>query len=308
VKYALKHLGPQDTFQVIRFGNSAIKLFPQPMPADPQHVSQAIPWIDALDAREGTMLVDGLRASLIFPHDESRLRYVTFLTDGFIGNESQALAEIHRELGPSRIFSFGSGSSTNRFLLEHMAKLGNGAAAYLGPRDNAEEVMATFLSRISHPAMTDLFLDFGNLKVTEVYPQHVPDLYVGRPVTITGRFTNAGGSSADIRVKGTIAGEKREIPLAVSLDDRALEHKGIAAVWARAKIADLADRSAYESIPELPNQIKEVALDYGLLSSFTAFVAVDSSAKTAGDHGTSVAVPVVMPEGVRYDTTVTEKP
>ena len=42
------------------------------------------------------MLVEGLRASLIFPHDESRLRFVTFLTDGFIGNESQALAEIHQ--------------------------------------------------------------------------------------------------------------------------------------------------------------------------------------------------------------------
>ena len=26
--------------------------------------------------------------------------------------------------------------------------------------------------------------------------------------------------------------------------------------------------------------------------------------KTSGDHGTSVAVPVPVPEGVRYDTTV----
>jgi Ca-activated chloride channel family protein len=47
-----------------------------------------------------------------------------------------------------------------------------------------------------------------------------------------------------------------------------------------------------------------VALTHNLVSDFTAFVAVDSTARTAGDHGTTVAVPVRVPEGVRYDTTV----
>ena len=73
------------------------------------------------------------------------------------------------------------------------------------------------------------------------------------------------------------------------------------------KIADLADRSAYEGIADLAQQIKQVALEYGLMSSFTAFVAVDSMTKTSGDHGTTVAVPVLVPEGVRYETTVTPK-
>src|SRR5207248_8652779 len=130
-------------------------------------------------------------------------------------------------------------------------------------------------------------------------------LFVGRPVVITGRFS--GGGKHVIGIKGTIAGEKRTIPMTVNFDEASLDHKGIAAVWARMKIADLADRSAYEQVAELPQQIKQVALEYGLMSSFTAFVAVDSTAKTTGDHGTSVAVPVPVPEGVRYETTVTPK-
>jgi Ca-activated chloride channel family protein len=305
VKYALGHMNAGDTFQVIRFGNTATKLFPAAQPANDQNVTQAIRWIDALDATEGTMLVDGLRASLLFPHDEQRLRYVTFLTDGFIGNESEALAEIHNDLGPSRIFSFGSGSATNRYLLERMAKLGNGAAAYLGPRDSADEVMAQFLNRISHPAMTDLSIDFGGAQVADVYPQRLGDLYVGRPVIISGRFT--GGGEHVIKVKGTIAGEKREIPITLKLDESAAQHPAIAAVWARMKIADLADHAAYEPNADLPQQIKQVALEYGLMSSFTAFVAVDSMTRTSGDHGTTIAVPVPVPEGVRYETTVTPK-
>src|SRR5205085_7052204 len=135
------------------------------------NVARALQWVDALDAHEGTMLVDGVRASLLFPHDQSRLRFVTFLTDGFIGNEAEALAEIHRDLGPARIFSFGVGSSTNRYLLDHMAKMGRGCAAYLGLNDDANQVMADYFSRISHPALTDITIDWGTAKVSEVFPQ-----------------------------------------------------------------------------------------------------------------------------------------
>jgi Ca-activated chloride channel family protein len=39
---------------------------------------------------------------------------------------------------------------------------------------------------------------------------------------------------------------------------------------------------------------------------YTAFVAVDSTRLTAGMHGVTVAVPVPVPEGVRYETTVGE--
>jgi Ca-activated chloride channel family protein len=151
--------------------------------------------------------------------------------------------------------------------------------------------------------MTDLSIDWGGLQVSEVFPQRLPDLFVGRPVVLTGRFT--GGGAAVIRVHGKAFNEEHEIAIPVRFDD-APSQPGIAAVWARMKIADLADRATYEPNPELPQQIKQVALEHGLMSSFTAFVAVDATAQTAGAHGTTVAVPVPLPDGVRYDTTVPE--
>lgn len=57
-----------------------------------------------------------------------------------IGNETEILREVHDRLGASRIFSFGVGSSPNRYLLNRMAKLANGAVAYLGLNDNAGAV------------------------------------------------------------------------------------------------------------------------------------------------------------------------
>lgn len=60
--------------------------------------------------------------------------------------------------------------------------------------------------------------------------------------------------------------------------------------------------------PELVGQIKQTvlqtALNHNLMSSYTAFIAVDSMTKTDGAFGTTVAVPVPTPEGVQYETTV----
>jgi Ca-activated chloride channel family protein len=72
------------------------------------------------------------------------------------------------------------------------------------------------------------------------------------------------------------------------------------------KIAALADQSTYQPNRELPDQIKKVALDYSLMSPFTAFVAVDSTRRTEGREGTTVPIAVPVPDGVKYETTVEE--
>ena len=46
------------------------------------------------------------------------------------------------------------------------------------------------------------------------------------------------------------------------------------------------------------------ALQHGLVSGFTSFVAVDSLSKTDGTHGTTVPIAVPVPAGVKYKTAV----
>lgn len=306
IERVLSSLQEDDTFQIIQFSNKASKLGSVPIPATPHNVKRGLNYVRSLEGSGGTMMIEGIKAALHFPHDPRRLRVVSFMTDGYIGNEKEILSEVHKDIGASRIFSFGVGSSPNRYLLDRMAKIGKGAVAYLGLRDSAAEVMDRFFECISHPAMTDINIDWGNMKVSEVYPGRIPDLFVGRPVILTGRFSGSG--TADVRIRGNVADEMREIILSVNLEDSIATHKGLPAVWARMKIADLSDRATYTSdIFELPELIKQVALEYELMSEYTAFVAVDSLTRTSGDHGTTVNVPVPVPEGVRYETTVIEE-
>ncbi|HUT28441.1 MAG TPA: VIT domain-containing protein [Sedimentisphaerales bacterium] len=299
---ALRKLQPGDTFQVIRFSNNASQLGPTPLPVTPENIRRGLEYVESLQGGGGTMMIEGIKAALDFEHDPSRFRLVSFMTDGYIGNEVEILAAVHEKLGASRIFSFGVGSSVNRFLLDRMAKLGKGAVAYIGLDESAGEVVDAFYERISHPALADVTIDWGGMDVTDIYPRRLPDLFVGRPVIITGKFTGEGGTT--VHVTGKVGDMTQDIAIPVDLGDKQATHPGIACVWARKRIEDLANQATYDGNPDLPGEIKQVALEYGLMSAYTAFVAVDSSYKTAGDHGISVAVPVPVPDGVRYDTTV----
>ncbi len=302
VKRALLSLQEGDTFQVIRFSNNASQFGSKPIPATKENVQKALDYVETLHGSGGTMMIEGIKAALDFPHDLERFRFVCFMTDGYIGNEAQILAETHQRLGDSRIFSFGVGASVNRFLIDRLAKLGRGAVAYISLNDDATDVIDNFYERIKYPALTDIEIDFGNMEVAEIYPKRVPDLFVGRPVIITGRFRGDGNTT--VKVNGKIAGKDYQQEFALDLEDPAAQHDGLAFVWARRKIEELSKREIVLPNPELPGIIKDVALEYSLMSQYTAFVAVDSSRRTEGDHGVTVNVPVSVPDGVKYETTV----
>lgn len=303
IAHALQSLTPRDTFQIINFSSTASQLGAAPVIATPQNIQQGINYLNSLNGQGGTEMIQGLKAALDFPHDEGRFRLVSLMTDGYIGNDHDILNTLSAKLGESRIFSFGVGQSPNRFLLDRMALIGRGAVAYLSLNDNPVEIMNRFNERISHPAMTDLSIDWGSMQVTDVYPQILPDLIVGRPVVVTGKFT---GEPGVVKVGGRQGMQPTSFAVSADSDHATKSHTGIASVWARLKIMDLMTQFARtpDQAAELRQTVTQTALDYSLMSSFTSFVAVDSMSKTEGKFGTTVAVPVNVPEGVKYETTV----
>ena len=183
-----------------------------------------------------------------------------------------------------------------------MALMGRGAVAYVSLDDGSQRAVDGFYERVSHPALTDLAIDWQGLQVHDVYPTSLPDLFVGRPVVVTGRFT--GTPPAAITVGGTAAGEPVALSVPIDPGVADADRPALASIWARMKIADLEDRATHDAGAAAGEEITQVALTYGLMSAYTAFVAVDSSAPTAGTQGTTVSVPVPVPAGVPYETTV----
>ena len=301
VSVALDHLQEGDTFQIIRFSENSTQLGAAPLAATRENISMARRYLANLHGTGGTQMIEGIKAALDFPHDPSRLRFVSFMTDGYIGNELDIIGAVHDRIGESRIFSFGVGSSVNRYLLERMAKEGRGAVAYLGPQDSAKDIMKNFFGRISHPALTDLEINWGGMAVSDVYPAQIPDMFVGRAVVVTGKFL---GAANDVSVSGYRGADRHT--MAVSAAGTGEDKAQISRIWARLRIADLADRQAWQPDPhgELENSIRTTALEYQLMSDYTSFVAVDTSHQTEGEFGVTVNQALPVPEGVRYETTV----
>jgi Ca-activated chloride channel family protein len=301
VNAALDNLQEGDTFQIIRFSENSTQLGATPLPATQENIALGRQYLKSLNSTGGTQMIEGIKAALDFPHDPARLRFVSFMTDGYIGNELDIIGAVHERIGEARIFSFGVGSSVNRYLLERMAKEGRGAVAYLSPNDSATNIMNNFFARISHPALTDLEINWGGMAVSDVYPATLPDMFVGRAVVVTGKYT---GSPNGVAVAGARGSDRLELIVPASETDESKAQ--VSRIWARLRIADLTDRQAWEADPydELGNAIKTTALEYQLMSDYTSFVAVDASRQTEGDHGVTVHQPVPVPDGVLYDTTV----
>jgi len=304
MRRCLENLDENDTFQIIRFSDNASSLGRKPIPATPANVRRGLRYLESLQSEGGTMMIEGIKAALDLPRDGERMRIVSFLTDGYIGNETEIFQAIQQRIGSTRIFSFGVGSSVNRYLLEGMARLGRGAVAFITLEETPTAAVNKFYERASRPALTDIEIDWGEMEVADVYPRRVPDLFVGRPLLIAGRFE--GNGSAKIRVRGRAGREVFTDVVRADLDDPGTQHEGIAKVWARWKIADLSDRELRSASQSLRREILVLSLTHRLLCQYSAFLAVDSLQRTAGDHGVSVNVPVPVPAGVRYDTTVKE--
>lgn len=247
----------------------------------------------------GTRMIEGIKAALGFASDSERMRTVLFMTDGYIGNEQEILNEINRLLGKSRLFSFGVGSSVNRYLLDRMTEIGRGAVQYVTLDENTDQAVAKFYDRIADPYLTDISIDWGDAEISDVYPSRIPDLFAAQPVVVLGRYKR--GVSTKIKINGFIKDKKVALPLNVHFQSVNTENDAIKTLWARHKIKDLKLQS-----PSLPQEtvemITNVALEFKIMSEYTAFVAVEDQVRADGTvEPVIVNVPIPMPAGVSYE-------
>jgi Ca-activated chloride channel homolog len=296
IRTLLGHLGPDDTFQIVRFDDRASALGEGPIANNPRNIDLVLEWLAKLDAAGGTEMTTGISAALAVPHDPARLRIVAFLTDGYVGNEDEILAQIGKRIGDARLFSFGVGAAVNRYLLDEMASVGRGAVTYVRPDEDTAAAIGAFERRIATPVLTDLRIDWGGLAVRDVTPRALPDLFAGQPVVLAGHYTAPGRATVTVHAKQ--AGRDVTFAVPVELPARAADRPAVASVWARRRIAELSRALVRGDNAPAQQEIIALSLAHHVLTQFTAFVAVDDARVTAGGAAKRVVVPVEVPDAV----------
>lgn len=271
VREALRNLNPDDRFTIMRFSDDVSSLSAVPLENTPDNVERGLAFIDAMRGMGGTRMLSGIRRALEGEPEAGRVRIVFFLTDGYIGNDDEIVAEVqHRNHAGARLFSLGVGSSVNRALLADMARMGRGEFRAMRVDEPIAPVVERFYARVRNPVLTDIELDWGELPVYDG-PETVPDLFDGQPLLVHARYREA--ASGVVTVKGQVAGAPYAVEVPVTLPARRSD-RAVASLWARARIADWMHAES-DNPGEWRDEIVALAMAHRLMSKYTAFVAVD---------------------------------
>ena len=293
MKLALAGLNPRDTFNLITFAGDTHILFPKPVPATGENLRRAQEFLASRHGGGGTEMMKAITAALA-PASTGHLRVVCFMTDGYVGNEAEIIREIQKYSG-ARVFSFGIGSSVNRYLLDKMAEAGRGEVEYVSLTDDGSAAAKRFHERVQSPLLTDISVEWGDLPVADVYPKRIPDVFSAKPIVITGRYT--GPARRTLKLRAMYAGRPVTREIAMNLPASEPNHDVLATLWARTRV----DMLMHDPAANHREEITQLGLNYRLMTPFTSFVAVEETVVTDGGKPRRVDVPVEMPHGVSYD-------
>lgn len=298
LRACLRALNPQDTFRILLFDDQLEWYRPQASSVTQAEIDAADRYLDGVDGRGGTEIIPALEEALKAKDSSGRARFIVFLTDGAVSAEERALDQLRKQVGRARLFTFGIGPSVNRALLQQMARIGRGTAEFLQLTEDIEGAIIRFQDRVAFPVLTDLVLQVSGGRAWDVYPVMLPDLYVGQPLEILGRLKAEPGKAVSLTVAGRVG--QKDVTLQAELPAGAGEEPALSRLWARARVDDLIEQvsSGGRAAHKTREEVIGLALEYNLVTPFTAFIAIDPQAPKKRGKPVPLQVAQPLPEGL----------
>jgi Ca-activated chloride channel homolog len=280
LKFGVRKLNSEDRFNIVVFNTESRKFRDGLVQASADAKDAAIQFLERQAASGGTNLNDALKDALGAFGSGDRPRYLVFATDGLPTVGESDPSRILRDVSADNsrkvhIFSFGVGYDVNTFLLDQLAARNYGVADYIAPEEDLELKLSNFFEKVSAPVMTEMDIDWGSLRVFDVYPRDLSDLFRGSQLTVLGRYSGSG--SFPLVLKGKIRHEARslrydrnEFPNINTSNDF------LPRLWAMRKVGYLLDqiRMSGENA-EVKNEIIRLAKKYGFVTPYTSYLAAD---------------------------------
>ncbi|MDX2112010.1 MAG: VIT and VWA domain-containing protein [Verrucomicrobiota bacterium] len=288
-----------DTFNLLLFSGGSNVYAPNPVRATTDNLRAAIKFIDNSQAGGGTELLPALKHAYSLPKaEENTARSIVILTDGYVSVEDEAFAMVRQNLSTASVYAFGIGNSVNRHLIEGLARAGMGEPFVVINEDESTGAVEQLRKYLESPVLTGLKLEMKGVELYDVEGA-LADVLAERPVVICGKWKGAARGSVKLEALGS--GEK---PFSVALDmanaKAFARPEVLRRFWARLHMQTLYDRESFsgDRDHDVKGEIIKHSLGYGLLSQYTAFVAVNPEVRNPGGQYTSVKQPLPLPQGV----------
>ena len=293
----MNNLRHDDKFNLLLFASAANVYSEESVYANPTEVEGAIEMLRRHSGGGGTQLMNALNRVMEIPKCEEGIsRSVVVITDGYISVEKDVFDLIDKSNNEFNFYSFGIGSSINRYLIEGLAHVGNTEPLFVMDQSEATAKAEKFRQFISAPVLTDVNIDWGGLDVYDVFPTKINDVLAERPVVVTGKYR--GAAKGEIKLTGVSGKENYTAKYAAANASIGEQNAGIKYLWARNKIRLLDDYINLEENDAQIEKVTQLGLKYNLLTKYTSFVAVDEHEIVSNGDPQQVDQPLPLPQGV----------
>jgi len=278
----------RDRFRLVSFSTDVHRLSEGWLRATGSELGRAREWVDDLMADGGTNIGGALDEAFRLESPAGRLPVVIFLTDGLpsVGEQSpERLADrAQRMAGRARVFAFGVGNDVNTHLLDRLSEAARGSTDYVEPGENVERAISLLAAKVRHPVLTDV--EIGDVPVTwtEIYPIRIPDVFAGEELVLFGRYQGEGDGT--ITVRGSRAGRTEAFETNAAFPRSTGANDYLPKLWASRKLGHLMRQIWTEGeTPSLQDEIRTLALRYGLPSPYTSYLVQEPDAVVARGVG-----------------------
>lgn len=283
-----------DRFNLLLFSNASLKMSPDSLPATKENIQTALDLIDQESGGGGTELAPALKDALSIPMQGNFSRSIITITDGYISGEKEIFEIIQKNLSNTNFFSFGIGDSVNRYLINGIAKAGQGEAFIVTDQEDGSKTAEQFRTYVQAPLLTNVQVSYEGFDAYEVEPPVIPTLFARRPLVLFGKWR--GEPSGTIRITGKSGDQDYVKEIDVSALEPSTDNQAIRYLWARKKIERLTDYGSQSTDSPLTKKtVTSLGLKYSMMTPYTSFVAVTETVRNPEGDASDVTQPSALP-------------
>ena len=289
-------LRPTDLFNVVLFAGDASILSEKSLQANQENISRAISLLEQQRGSGGTELLPAIKQAMNIPRHSDISRSIVLVTDGYISGEQGVFDYVRENLNECNVFSFGIGTSVNRYLIEGVARAGMGEPFIVTQESEAAAMAASFREYIQTPLLTDIQIRSNGFETYDVFPGRLPDLMAQRPVILFGKWRGPVGGTFELSGKTGRGDYFTTFDVAGVQPDEG--NRALRYLWARSRIAELSDYGSGNVSEDRVKEVTSLGLKYNLLTQYTSFIAVREQVTNPTGSAEDVEQPLPLPVGV----------
>eukprot|EP00494_Astrolonche_serrata_P024853 UN25113 len=207
---------------------------------------------------------------------EPRLQFVVLITDGAVQEEKEIVADVKKQAEDVRVLTFGIGRYCNWYFLKMLALYTRGWNGGTLKPEKLVPKMKAMLKKAAQPVLNNIEVGLGSVGNVELFPSKIPDLFLGGPLVIAGKFS--GQFPTHVFMKAQYPRRETfqmDVPVEFVNPNPELQNPPIQKIFVKQQLDQLTSIAWLNGDQKVVNQIVDISCNEEFPSPHTTMVAYE---------------------------------